>query len=140
MSLLLDRIPRSALVQQPDNRVEKVVVDDRDVGARVLVRHGEVLPIHGDLLSDRALVDESSLTGEPYLLDNICGDPVQSGTVSQSGSLWVSVTEPARDSTYRQILALSLKPPMTVVSGIWAMAYVEMVAADSVESFLDSHS
>jgi heavy metal translocating P-type ATPase len=106
LSLLVDRIPRSALVEQPDNRVESVVVDDIDVGARVLVRHGEVLPIDGNLLSVRALVDESSLTGEPYLLDKIRGDPVRSGTVNQGESLWLSVTKPARDSTYRQILAL----------------------------------
>jgi P-type E1-E2 ATPase len=103
--LLADRIPRTALVVRDDTTFE-CIVDEIDVGAEVLVRHGEVLPLDGVLVSERALVDESSLTGEPYLLDKLRGDPLRSGTVSQGESLRLAVTKPARDSTYRQILAL----------------------------------
>jgi heavy metal translocating P-type ATPase len=65
-----------------------------------------VLPLDGELLSERALVDESSLTGEPYLLEKVRGDEVRSGTVNQGPPLKLRVRREARDSTYRQILGL----------------------------------
>ena len=72
----------------------------------MLVRHGEVLPLDGELLTAGAVVDESSLTGEPYLLDKVQGDALRSGTMNQGVPLLMRVTREARDSTYRQILAL----------------------------------
>ena len=106
LSLLADRIPRIALVVADGEEPRALPVDEITIGSVVLVRHGEVLPLDGDLLSDRALVDESSLTGEPYLLDKVRGDEVRSGTVNQGPPLELCVRREARDSTYRQILGL----------------------------------
>jgi heavy metal translocating P-type ATPase len=51
-------------------------------------------------------VDESSLTGEPYVLEKAQDDEMRSGTVNQGPPLTLRVRREARDSTYRQILAL----------------------------------
>jgi heavy metal translocating P-type ATPase len=106
LSLLADRIPRTALVLHADAAAVPVVLEDITLGSEVLVRHGEVLPLDGELLSERALVDESSLTGEPYLFDKLRGDLVRSGTVNQGPPLRMRVVREAGDSTYRQILQL----------------------------------
>jgi cation transport ATPase len=106
LSLLADRIPRIALVFGDGEEARPLPVDEITVGSTILVRHGEVLPLDGELLSERALVDESSLTGEPYLLDKLRGDEVRSGTVNQGPPLKLRVRREARDSTYRQILGL----------------------------------
>jgi heavy metal translocating P-type ATPase len=106
LSLLADRIPRMALVVADGAEARALPVDEITIGTIVLVRHGEVLPLDGELLSERALVDESSLTGEPYLLDKVRGDEVRSGTVNQGPPLELRVCREARDSTYRQILGL----------------------------------
>jgi heavy metal translocating P-type ATPase len=106
LSLLADRIPRIALVVADGEEARALPVDEITVDSKVLVRHGEVLPLDGELLSERALVDESSLTGEPYLLDKARGDEVRSGTVNQGPPLTLRVLREARDSTYRQILGL----------------------------------
>src|SRR5579859_7173200 len=106
LSLLADRIPRHALVVGDDDGLVMLPVEEITVGSAVMVRHGEVLPLDGELLSERALVDESSLTGEPYVLDKAQGDEVRSGTVNQGPPLTLRVRREARDSTYRQILAL----------------------------------
>ena len=106
LSLLADRIPRMALVVADSEPARPLPVDEITVGSIVLVRHGEVLPLDGELLSERALVDESSLTGEPYLLDKVRGDEMRSGTVNQGPPLKLRVRREARDSTYRQILGL----------------------------------
>jgi len=81
-------------------------VEEITIGSVVMVRHGEVLPLDGELLSERAVVDESSLTGEPYVLEKAHGDEVRSGTVNQGPPLMLRVSREARDSTYRRILAL----------------------------------
>jgi heavy metal translocating P-type ATPase len=106
LSLLADRIPRTALVLRGGEVTVPLGVEEIALGNEVLVRHGEVLPLDGELLSERALVDESSLTGEPYLLDKVRGDEVRSGTVNQGPPLRMRVLREARDSTYRQILSL----------------------------------
>jgi len=106
LSLLTDRIPRTALVMGDGEVGVPLPVEEITVGSRVMVRHGEVLPLDGELQSDRALVDESSLTGEPYLLEKARGDEVRSGTVNLGPPLTLEVRREARDSTYRQILAL----------------------------------
>jgi heavy metal translocating P-type ATPase len=109
LSMLADRIPRSALVLS-DNRESvsgtSLPIEEITVGSVLLVRHGEVLALDGELLSERASVDESSLTGEPYLLEKARGDELHSGTVNQGPPLRLRVRREARDSTYRQILAL----------------------------------
>jgi len=106
LSLLTDRIPRTALVVGDGEVGVPMPVEEITIGSVVMVRHGEVLPLDGELLSERALVDESSLTGEPYLLKKARGDEVRSGTVNQGPPLTLRVGREARDSTYRQILAL----------------------------------
>ena len=57
LSLLADRIPRTALVLRDHQQTTPLVIEEIAVGNEVLVRHGEVLPLDGELLSDRALVD-----------------------------------------------------------------------------------
>jgi heavy metal translocating P-type ATPase len=106
LSLLADRIPRSAVVIGEHGSHALMPVEEITVGSTILVRHGEVLPLDGELLSEQSLVDESSLTGEPYLLQKTRGDEVRSGTVNQGPPLSLLVCREARDSTYRQILAL----------------------------------
>jgi P-type E1-E2 ATPase len=101
LSMLSDRIPRTALVLREGEAPVAAEVDEIELGSEVLLRHGEVLLLDGELLSERALVDESSLSGEPYLLDK-----VHSGTVNQGPPLRLRVLREARDSTYSQILAL----------------------------------
>jgi heavy metal translocating P-type ATPase len=106
LSLLADRIPRHALIVGDDDTTVMLPVEEITIGSVVMVRHGEVLPLDGELLSERAVVDESSLTGEPYVLEKAHGDEVRSGTVNQGPPLTLRVGREARDSTYRQILAL----------------------------------
>src|SRR5205807_2742416 len=79
-------------------------VEEITIGSVVTVRHGEVLPLDGDLLSERALSDESSLTGEPYVLEKVPGDEVRSGTVNQgpTNSNAVALTASGVAATWRK--------------------------------------
>lgn len=106
LTYLADRIPNIALVEQPDRTLVSIDVDAVEVGARVVVRHGEVIPLDGTLHSEFAQLDESSLTGEPYLDEKVTGDDIRSGTVNLGQTFTITVSKPAGDSTYRRILKM----------------------------------
>lgn len=106
LTLLADRIPNEALVDGDGGTAEPVAVDLVPVGARIIVRHGEVVPLDGELIDGSAMLDESSLTGEPYLNEKVTGDEIRSGTVNLGQAFSVRVSRPAGDSTYRRILKM----------------------------------
>ena len=65
LTALLERAPRIAH-RRREGRLEEVAGRRSvRVGDRVLVRAGEVMPVDGAVQSDEAVVDESTLTGEP---------------------------------------------------------------------------
>jgi heavy metal translocating P-type ATPase len=102
---LVERAPRSALVRRGDGVVE-LPVDDVDVGDRVLVRAGEVVPVDGMVESDEALVDESALTGEALPVTIKRGGRVRSGTASAGTAFEVSALRPAVESAYAALVRL----------------------------------
>jgi cation transport ATPase len=55
LSQLADRIPRLALVVSDGEEETAQPIEEITIGSTVLVRHGEVLPQDGELLSERAL-------------------------------------------------------------------------------------
>ena len=106
LSLLADRIPNQALLRADDGATLVVSIDAVAIGQVVLVRHGEVVPLDGELLDAQATLDESSLTGEPFLLDKVQGDELRSGTVNVGRPLALRVLRTANDSTYHRILTM----------------------------------
>jgi P-type E1-E2 ATPase len=65
LTRLVERAPRIAHVLSGGGELQERPVDDVAVGDMVVVRAGEVVPVDGIVLSAEAVVDESSLTGEP---------------------------------------------------------------------------
>jgi heavy metal translocating P-type ATPase len=109
LTALVDRIPADVLLWEELTEGDgepgrRVPVAEVTVGARVYIRKGEVIPLDGALRSESGLADESSLTGEPYELEKLAGDPIRSGTVNIGEPIVVEVTRPAGDSTYARIL------------------------------------
>jgi heavy metal translocating P-type ATPase len=102
---LVDRAPRVALVRRGDGLIE-VAVDEVEVGDRVLVRAGEVVPVDGMVESEEAIVDESALTGEPLPATvRRCGQ-VRSGTTSAGAPFEVTAIRPAAESAYAALVRL----------------------------------
>lgn len=106
LTALTDRIPNEVVLWKNGQAAERVSRTTVAVGTEILVRKGEVVPLDGVLVSERALVDESSLTGEPYMNDKVGGDQVRSGTINAGDVLVLRVSKSDEDSTYRKIIAL----------------------------------
>ncbi|MTD46328.1 cadmium-translocating P-type ATPase [Conexibacter sp. W3-3-2] len=102
---LMDLAPPEARVVTDDGD-ELVPVDDVAIGASVLVRPGERLPLDGTVVDGRSSVDESALTGESVPVDKEPGDKVFAGTLNAQGALTVHVTTSAAGSTLARIAEL----------------------------------
>lgn len=76
------------------------------VGAVVLVRPGEKVPVDGVVLEGSSSVDESAITGESIPRDCAVGDEVFAGTQNVDGRLEVRVTKAATDTTLAKIVEL----------------------------------
>ena len=74
-------------------------------GDRLLVKHGEIIPVDG-LLASAAVVDESSLTGESLPVSLASGDAVRSGASISGTAIEMLATARAVDSTYARIIQL----------------------------------
>jgi len=103
---LIDRIPQDVILWHKHNPGEKIQLSEVTVGQEIFIRKGEVISLDGQLISKNGVIDESSLTGEPYLVDKIKGDLIRSGTVNLGEPIIISVTKADADSTYRKIIQM----------------------------------
>ena len=106
IAALMDIRPETANLEQEDGTLEEVDPEDVEVGAVVVVKPGERIPLDGVVLEGSSALDTAALTGEPAPRDVGPGDAVISGCVNQSGLLRVKVTKPCEESTVSKILDL----------------------------------
>jgi Zn2+/Cd2+-exporting ATPase len=102
---LMDLSPGQARVRYGD-REENVPVDRVAIGAVMIVRPGEKIPLDGDVISGRSDVNQAPITGESLPADKGPGDEVFAGTINGHGALEVSVTRRQRDTTLARIIHL----------------------------------
>lgn len=105
LQALLERAPTTAL-RLVDGGVEEVNVEDLARGDVVSVRALEVLPVDGILVSPRANIDESALTGESLPVDHAAGGKLRSGTTNSGDPLEMRATASAAESSYARLVAL----------------------------------
>ena len=71
-----------------------------------MVRTGEVIPVDGTVLSAEAVVDTSTLSGEPLPVTVAQGMGVLSGTANAGGPFEVRADRPAAQSAYAALVRL----------------------------------
>lgn len=102
---LLAKKPKQAHLLK-GNRVTDVAASAVQVGDKVRVLTGEVIPVDGEILEGDSSVDESSITGESLPVQKTVGSKVVSGAVNLEGTLTLKATHSAADSQYEQIIKL----------------------------------
>ena len=106
IAALMDIRPDVANLELEDGSLEEVDPEDVEVGAVIVVKPGERVPLDGEVLEGSSALDTAALTGESVPRDVGPGDAVISGCVNQSGLLRVRVTKPCEESTVSKILDL----------------------------------
>ena len=106
IAALMDIRPDTANLETEDGGIEEVDPEDVPVGAIIVVKPGERVPLDGTVVEGSSALDTAALTGESVPRDVTAGDDVISGCVNQSGVLRVRVTKPCEESTVSKILDL----------------------------------
>ena len=102
---LLDARPDRARVSTPMGfqEIDPAMVP---VGATIMVRPGEKIPLDGRVLSGRSQIDTSPLTGESKPVAAATNDAVLAGQIAIDGALSIQVDRPFRESSIARILDL----------------------------------
>src|SRR5690606_6276651 len=106
LEALAKRAPTMAHVFTEGDQTTEVNVADIQVGDRILVLPHEVCPVDGQVVSGHGSMDESYLTGEPYVISKSVGSRVLSGAINGENALVIEATHTAADSRYAQIVGV----------------------------------
>ena len=80
--------------------------DEVAIGEEILVKAGERIPLDGEIVDGKSMLDTSALTGEAVPREVESGMEVLSGCVNINGVLRIRVTKPFGESTVARILDL----------------------------------
>lgn len=105
ISALMDIRPDYANLLR-DGATTRVSPEEVHIGALILVRPGEKIPLDGVVTEGFSALDTSALTGESMPRDVQPGSSVLSGSINKSGALTIRVEKEFGESTVSKILRL----------------------------------
>ena len=91
-----------------NNEVIKVDPEELNIGDKVVVSAGEMIPVDGEVVDGSAYIDKSSLTGEfvPVLSDIYNNQEVLAGCIVKTGFITILVKKKYEDSAVAKIIEL----------------------------------
>ncbi|MCA0983131.1 cadmium-translocating P-type ATPase [Halobacillus yeomjeoni] len=102
---LVNLTPSEATVKRGDQWVQ-MPVENISIESTVLIKAGDKIPVDGTVMKGFSSVNQAPITGESIPVDKHTDDPVYAGTINESGSLEVTVTKKAEDTTIAKIIHL----------------------------------
>lgn len=84
--------------------IEDISVDRISIGDTIVIFPHEICPVDGEVISGNGVMDESYLTGEPFLISKAPGAGVLSGSINGESSLTIKAAKLAQDSRYAKIM------------------------------------
>ncbi len=103
LQALARRMPTLAH-RRTDGAISDVGLDEVSPGDVLVVFPHETCPVDGLVIEGRSSMDESYLTGEPYVLSKVVGSSVLSGAINGEGALTIQAEKRAVDSRYAKIM------------------------------------
>lgn len=80
-----------------------ISLEDVTVGDLLLIRSGERIAVDGEVITGRAAVNQSAITGESVPIEKQTGDAVFAGTLNEAGTIEVRATKVGQETTLGQI-------------------------------------
>ena len=96
-------MPSVAHRKQTDSLVD-IGTAEVVIGDTLVILPHELCPVDGTVLEGSSTMDESYLTGEPYLMSKTSGSTVLSGAVNGDNALTIRADKLAVDSRYSKIM------------------------------------
>lgn len=103
LEALARRMPTLAH-RKSDETIHDIAVDQVVIGDTLLIFPHEICPVDGTVIDGHGTMDESFLTGEPYLMPKLSGSAVISGALNGEAALTIRADKIAGDSRYAQIM------------------------------------
>jgi len=97
LQALIKEKKHTARVLEKDSVIKKPVHEVR-AGETLIIPKGEMIPVDSVITEGRSLIDESSITGEPFPVSRGEGDTITSGTVNTSAPLHARTVKSGNDS------------------------------------------
>lgn len=83
-----------------------IPIKELQVGDRIRIRTGSVIPVDGEITEGEASINEASMTGEPLAVAKSVNGSVFAGTVIEEGSIVVKVRAVSSDTKIQKIIEL----------------------------------
>jgi len=103
LQALARRMP-SAAHRRTDGHVEDIALDAIRIDDRIVIFPHEICPVDGVVEDGQGVMDESYLTGEPFLMPKAPGSSVFSGAINGEHALTIRAVRLAVDSRYARIM------------------------------------
>ena len=105
LDALLTRAPQTATILR-GRKTETIPARNVQLGDKIILKPGDVVPVDAMILEGGGSIDESSLTGESLPAGKTAGDTLLSGSVNIDGAITARCVHQAKDSQYEQIIKL----------------------------------
>lgn len=131
---------KKATVIDTSGNEKQIEVQDLKPGDVFIVRAGEKIPTDGEIISGRASVEESIVTGESMPVEKTSGDTVVGATINLDGTLEVRTTKVGKETFLAQVIQLvesaqTTKVPIQVFADRITSVLVPIVLAVSLLTF-----
>ena len=103
LEALAKRMPSEAHRKVGDD-LSDVPLEVLTIGDTVVVFPHEICSIDGTVIAGHGVMDESYLTGEPYMISKTPGSTVLSGAINGESALTIRADKLAEDSRYAKIM------------------------------------
>jgi heavy metal translocating P-type ATPase len=133
LEALAKRMPATAHRRQ-NGRLQDVDLAEIRINDELVVFPHEVCPVDGIVTKGHSSMDESYLTGEPYVLSKTPGSEVLSGAINGEFALTVRATRLPVDSRYSKIVRVmraseQQRPPMRRLADVLGAYYTPLAVA-----------
>lgn len=136
--------PQTARVEQ--SGTEAVIpISEVQVGATVIVRPGESIPVDGEVLSGQATINQAAITGESLPVEVSEGSHVFAATLAQLGSIRVQVTHVGAETTFGRVITMveeaeAHRAPVQRIADRFSAYFLPVVATIALVTLLVSRN
>jgi heavy metal translocating P-type ATPase len=112
LKALAKRMPSVAHIKN-DGRITDATLEEVAVNDILVIYPHEICPVDGVVIEGHGTMDESYLTGEPFVMSKTAGSTVISGAINGESALTIEATARAQDSRYAKIMEVMRESEQT---------------------------
>ncbi|MCF7802545.1 MAG: heavy metal translocating P-type ATPase, partial [Candidatus Marinimicrobia bacterium] len=138
---LLGLTPKTARLVRENGEEVDVPLENVQEGDNLRVRPGEKVPVDGEIVEGKSVVDESMVTGEPDPVKKASGDGVTGGTINGNGSFVMVAQRVGSETLLSQIVqmvseAQRSRAPIQGLADKVSAYFVPAVVLSSIITFI----